>query len=90
MTDMDDWASKEAWKFASSFDDCTNADEQHEVATELTAALRKAKADGMKEAADIAFSYMGCLGESSAHMKQRGDMLARIKVAASKLETPTE
>ncbi len=76
---MSDWADEAA----KSFDGFTAG--RVELLASIATALRKAKADGMREAARMAFMYMGCIGEDAAHAKQRGDMVAHITVSASKL-----
>lgn len=52
------------------------------------AAELRGRVAGMREAARMAFLFMGCVGETTAHSKQRGDMVAHITVAATKLESP--
>jgi hypothetical protein len=87
-----DWADRIAWAFVSEVDDCGKDDEIHEVANSLATALRKAKADGMREAAEIVLNLQpGYLpsGPISAVRSVKVKIVEAINQAASKLDPPT-
>lgn len=83
---MTDWADEIAQKIVDA--GWTAPEMEIDIATAIRAAELRGRVAGMREAARMAFLFMGCVGETTAHSKQRGDMVAHITVAATKLESP--
>ena len=80
---MSDWADAEIKRLADEYWSGTAGDEFVTSKALLAAALRKAKADGMREAVEIILA-----GLDNYELSPSSTFL--VEEAASKLETPTE